>query len=73
MPESFWDGEGTVRRELLADAEKQVADDYSRTDLMLDELKTFFPNVMTAREYAEELSGEDISVQQPPIATEFVE
>ena len=73
LPDSFWEGEGTIRSELLADADKQVAEDYSRTDAMLDELRTYFPNVMTAREYAEELSGEEITVQQPPTAKEFVQ
>ena len=70
---TFCEGEVTARCEMLEDADKVVAEDYSKTDLMLDEFREVFPHTMTAREYAEEFLGEDQGVQQPPTAKEFVE
>ena len=55
QPASFWEGEGTVKSDLLADTDKQVAEDYSRTDAMFDELRMYFPSVMSVKEYAEQL------------------
>ena len=55
------------------DAEKLVAEEYSKTDLMLNNFREDFPHIMSAREYAEELPGEDLEIQQLPSAKEFVD
>ena len=73
VPDTFWEYEGMGRSEELETADKVAEEQYAATDQMLSEFRQYFPGIMTAAEYAESLPGEDLTVEQPPTATEFVE
>ena len=73
LPASFSEGEGVVRTELLVDVETIVAEEYSKTYLLLEEFREYFPSIMTTREYSDDLLIDNSAVQQPPSAKEFVE
>ena len=73
LPDTFWEGEGMGRMEVLETAEQVVLEQYAATDKVLSDFRGYFPGIMTAAEYAESLPGEHLVVEQPPTATEFVE
>ena len=58
---------------MLQDVDKLMAEEYRETDLLLDDFHEAFPHTMTAREFAEDLPGENLAVQQAPTSAEFVE
>ena len=53
--------------------EQVVAEQYAATDQLLTEFRNYFPGTLTAAEYVEELPGEDVAIEQPPTAADFVE
>ena len=73
LPECFWEAEGAGRVERMATPEHVIAEQYAATDEILTEFRDYFPGIMTAAEYAESLPGEDLVIEQPPTAKEFVE
>ena len=42
-------------------------------DVILNEFREYFLSIMTAQENAESLPGEDLAIEEPPSAKEFVE
>ena len=61
------------RADMLETADSVVAEQYKATDILLYEFREYFPTIMSATEYAESLPGEDMAIEQPPTAKEFVE
>ena len=59
--------------EQVATVKQEVAEQYATTDQILTEFREYFPGIMTAAEYAEEQPREDLTIEQPPTAKEFVE
>ena len=73
LPYNFWEGERIGRMEQGETIEHVVAEQYVATDEILTELGQYLQSTLTAVEYAEALPGEDLALEQPPTAADFVE
>ena len=73
LPDSFWEAEGIGRMELWSTVQQALAEQYAATDEILSEFRQYFPETVTAAEYAERMPGEDLALEQPPTAGDFVE
>ena len=73
LPASFWEDESLPREQQTVETEQVIAQQYAATDAILEQFREYFPGIMTTAEYTEGLTGEDLAIEQPPTATEFVE
>ena len=72
-PDRSSDRAGSPLLHLQDTADKVVEEQYNATADILNEFREYFPSVMSPEEYVEQLLGEDLAIEQPPSATEFVE
>ena len=73
LPDRFWEGEGSPRHEQQDNAAKVVEQQYQVSNAILGEFWECLPGIMTTKEYAKSLAREDLAIEQPPSAKEFVE
>ena len=73
LTDKFRSGEGDKLIRQRDTAEQVIAEQYAATDQLLTEFNKYFPDTLTAAEYAEGLPGEDVAIEQPPTAIDFVE